>query len=905
MISRWLIASFLVCTQIMASEISAAAQSTQSSQRTSPTVRGIFVTNEQNEISAEGRPRQVGLTVTWQDEVLIEQLRPFLGLPTSKETITSIKKRIQEYYQAQGLEGTLVRVPSQKTNGGVVQFLVVPQPLIAHQSVQASSQAPIQQQAARPIANIQGIFLTHDKRDVQAGGMAHQKGLRLTWNDPSLKKALKHYVGIQFTKKNILAIKSAIQTYYKAHGLSSVTVEVPSQKTVGGVLQIVVSDKSAVADNEIATPAPAQKKAQAPITSIQGIFLTHDKSDVVASGMTHQKGLLLTWDDPSLMQALNRFVGVQFTKNNVLAIKNTIQAYYKEHGLSGVTVEVPSQKTVGGVLQIVVGYKSAVAANSTQAPDATSTGLQGIILTGQRDTIVPEGRPSMTGIRTVNLQVPGGSADLKKVLEPYLGQKVSRKTLIAIKQKIMNYYVSNGMSMIGVELPAQRTKGGVVQFLVIQKSFGKPVYKGEIWYDDEQLNRYLGINAGQDISEDALQNNLSWLNKNPFHVTTMRFVPSDDPNVLNIEFDSKTRRPIRLYERMDNTGSASTGYGRFASGLTWGNALWIGDIFSFEYQFSNEFKRLQSYTATYTALLSWKHIFTVLASFSTVKPEAPKKQITAHSTQVRPRYTIPFKPLYAPLQQSLTFGFDYKNSNNSILNLAGNVAAVQPSQSPTVTNEINVTQLVAGYTLYDAIGNHSVSFNVTGYLSPVDWLSHQSNFAYNKLRPNSIVKYGYINVAAADVITIPKIMTISLLVRGQVSTHTLPPTELMSMGGFSTVRGYHESEIAGDNGFIGNLELRSLPFSVFSKIKDQLLFLAFLDYGVSNNWYIRQPKNKTIPNTQYLLGVGPGLRYTINPYLQVRVDYGFKLHRLFIASPSQNDLLLGFGEWHIGALASF
>lgn len=539
--------------------------------------------------------------------------------------------------------------------------------------------------------------------------------------------------------------------------------------------------------------------------------------------------------------------------------------------------------------------------------EQTSMGIQGIFLTESMEEIMPDGRPMVTGIQVMDVDVPGGIDCLASILEPYLGCPMTTETLIEIKQQIMNYYIDQGMRMMGVSVPSQITAGGVVQFLVIRKRFGNPTYIGEGWYDCEKLGCYLDVCPHQEICEDTLLNDLAWLNFNPFRQARMRYVPSDEQDVIDIEFEAKTRRSVRLYQRGDNTGSANTGYGRLYSGIIYGNMFGRGDILSFEYQFSNHFHRLQEYTANYTCYLPWKHIFTLYGMYASAKPSVPFNQNRAHAYEVLPRYTIPFKPLYTPLQQSVIFGFDYKHSDSAIINLSSLVGTIQPVPG-AVRQEINVTQLMLGYTLYDTLCNHSLYFNFEFYASPFTFLEHQSNHAYSRQRPHAKAKYCYLYMTAGDVITVCDSMTVSLLLRGQIASNTLPATELFSIGGFDTVRGYHEAEISGDNGFIANLELRTLPFCVTPKNNGRVILLAFVDFGLSNNRFIRQsvaPGARRIPHTQYLLGVGPGLRYTINPYFQFRCDYGFKLHKLIGGGLVNGRLLGGFGQVHLGALISF
>ena len=48
---------------------------------------------------------------------------------------------------------------------------------------------------------------------------------------------------------------------------------------------------------------------------------------------------------------------------------------------------------------------------------------------------------------------------------------------------------------------------------------------------------------------------------------------------------------------------------------------------------------------------------------------------------------------------------------------------------------------------------------------------------------------------------------------------------------------------------------------------------------------------------RHAAGVGPGLRYNIDPFLSARVDVGFKLHRLEPDSP--------LTHWHFSVIASY
>ena len=84
------------------------------------------------------------------------------------------------------------------------------------------------------------------------------------------------------------------------------------------------------------------------------------------------------------------------------------------------------------------------------------------------------------------------------------------------------------------------------------------------------------------------------------------------------------------------------------------------------------------------------------------------------------------------------------------------------------------------------------------------------------------------------------------------------------------------------------------PFTFFKKAKDELILLAFMDYGWGYNYHAFDG----ITKTARLWSIGPGLRYNINPYANIRVDYGFKLHPVTF----DDDKL---GKWHVAATISY
>jgi hemolysin activation/secretion protein len=114
----------------------------------------------------------------------------------------------------------------------------------------------------------------------------------------------------------------------------------------------------------------------------------------------------------------------------------------------------------------------------------------------------------------------------------------------------------------------------------------------------------------------------------------------------------------------------------------------------------------------------------------------------------------------------------------------------------------------------------------------------------------------------------------------QLSSVNLLPSEQLGIGGYYSVRGFDEHEFNEDNGVVLSSEMTLPPFGIIKymskkKIKDSIQLLGFIDYAVG--WPHRRVKGEA--RSRYLLGAGPGLRYVIENFLSVRLDWGYRLHK--------------------------
>lgn len=111
--------------------------------------------------------------------------------------------------------------------------------------------------------------------------------------------------------------------------------------------------------------------------------------------------------------------------------------------------------------------------------------------------------------------------------------------------------------------------------------------------------------------------------------------------------------------------------------------------------------------------------------------------------------------------------------------------------------------------------------------------------------------------------------TIALRSELQLAESTLVPSEQVSLGGFSSVRGYRQNLLLGDNGWLSSIEL-GIP--LYSGAVGNFRLAPFFEVGtVWNN------EPQFIPTANTLAAVGIGLRYQQGDCPSARLDWGIPL----------------------------
>lgn len=494
-----------------------------------------------------------------------------------------------------------------------------------------------------------------------------------------------------------------------------------------------------------------------------------------------------------------------------------------------------------------------------------------------------------------DLDLPKSPQDIAKYLSPfYLNQDLSLDDLVRLKIEVGKYFYQNGRPFVRVTIPEQEVTDGVLRLNVTESKAGVICTQGNKYFSSKQLLKYIRTNPGDPIRERPIGNDLYMLNTNPFHQVDILYSPGNEPGTTDITLQVWDRRPWRIYSGFDNTGIVGTGRIRWLAGFELGNVFWLDHILNYQYTASLNLHKFQAHTIQYVAPLSWQHTLNVYGGYSVIhaKLDFPGGNNTGRSYQASLRYEIPMLADQFIRYQS-QFGFDFKRTNSAIF-----FQEIPFSIPPTPFNyskNVNLTQLIYGTQLLYQTNRHNIEWFISGYVSPGRWISDQSNSDYESIRPGAKNHWVYGNTELIYEYKFANELLIHTRFFGQLSSQNLLPSEQLPLGGYYSVRGYDERQESKDSGALASIELRSPLWPFISKAKSQRYqLLAFLDYGWGTNHtpYYGEPKS------DWMLGVGPGFRYTWTPYITARLDWGFKLHeRSFFTG--------GSSQGHFSVIGSF
>lgn len=487
--------------------------------------------------------------------------------------------------------------------------------------------------------------------------------------------------------------------------------------------------------------------------------------------------------------------------------------------------------------------------------------------------------------------------DLDEAIYPFLGPNKTSDDVEKARAALEKAYHDKGYQTVSVAVPQQNVQSKVVTLKVTEMKVGRLRVKNAHYFDVVTIKE-----KAPSLQEGALPNfgdvtkDIVSLNQLPDRRVTPALRAGVTPGTVDVDLNVEDKLPLHASVELNNRQSPETTPLRLNATVHYDDLWQLGHSFSFSYQVAPENpKDAQVFSGSYLARVpnvDWASVlFYGLTSSSNVATVGGSNVVgPGQVVGTRAVFTL---PNMANFYHTISAGFDYKHFQQTV-GLSGTDFSSPVTYFPLVVSYGATYQTDA----FMAQFNASVTNNIRSVSS--DWVAFDNKRAY------ASANFTHFNMDLSDTLELPEGFQIYGKMQGQVASGPLVSSEQFSVGGLDTVRGYLESEVLGDDGVVGNFELRSPDFAdaMQKMVKAQLeetplpvtafnnwRFFAFADGGMA---FVLHP----LPEQQAqfnLWSYGGGLRFKMFDYVNGMA--GVSMPMVTQAYTHAHDARLNFRIW--------
>lgn len=454
--------------------------------------------------------------------------------------------------------------------------------------------------------------------------------------------------------------------------------------------------------------------------------------------------------------------------------------------------------------------------------------------------------------------------DVERAVYPYLGPGKTAGDVEAARAALEKAYAERGFQTVAVSIPAQQVTKGVVTLAVTEGKVGRLRVRGSHYYDIEAIKKTASSLAEGTVPDfNAVSEDIVALNQQPDRRITPALRAGATPGTVDVDLTVEDTFPLHGSLELNNRYSQDTSKLRLNGSLRYDNLWQLGHSFNLGYQVAPEnSKDSEVYSASYLARFASLPRLSLLGYWVDQDSDIN----TLGSMNVAGKGSIVGLRAIATLPggsegyfHTLSVGFDRKRFQERVT-LGSEDAYTAPITYYPVTAVWSGTWQGDGR---ETQANAGVTFNFRP--SSSDW----QEFDAKRYKSGGSFIYFRGDVAHSE--ELPYGAQGWAKVQAQLSNDPLISSEQFSAGGLDTVRGYLESEVLGDNAFLGSLELRSPSLAPgLGEIVDEWRFHLFVDGGhVSIKEALEEQEDSFS-----LWSYGIGTRFRLLEYLNSSVDVG-------------------------------
>ena len=443
--------------------------------------------------------------------------------------------------------------------------------------------------------------------------------------------------------------------------------------------------------------------------------------------------------------------------------------------------------------------------------------------------------------------------EVNEITAKYVHKNVSIDEIKSLLHEINNLYKEKDYITAKAVLPPQTVEGGVLHIELIEGKIGKIIVEGNKYTRSAYILDKIEQESGELLKLRKLEQDIvDFNNKNDVKIQG-RIQAGENLSETDIILSVRDPNPFHIVPSFDNTGRKTIG--TLKSGLALSNDSLLG----YRDSLIVGTNLARGTTAAYTnysfpignkgtrvnGLFSYNHINIVSGYFKPLN-------VSGNSFNYGGSVSHPF--IYNKrLKISGDLGFNFKESTTYF------------DGYPLIDTSVRTVNTGLHAEVYDKYGIWHASNN---FVTGLNLLGGD----------NSFFKY------EGSVYRVHKITNnITGLFRASTllsPNDDLPTLEQYQLGGVSSVRGFSEGLLMGNNGYFLSGQIffpfPFLPEKIYKlPVKKTLRGVVFCDHGAA---YPYKP-DRSANQMDYLTSVGMGLRINLSKYMMATFDWGFGLGR--------------------------
>ncbi len=448
---------------------------------------------------------------------------------------------------------------------------------------------------------------------------------------------------------------------------------------------------------------------------------------------------------------------------------------------------------------------------------------------------------------------------------------VTFQQLKDLAQKITATYRSQGYLLTRAYLPPQKILNGEVLIQILEGKTGEIDVQDNRWFKKKIYENYFqNLNQEKAFQYNDLEGALYSLNKKSDRQAKAYLSPGKKPGTSDLVLKVKERFPFHASYEFNNHGTKFTNRARHMMHYSATNFLGFDDVlkagFSLAEQSAFRANWIQyrfPFQTTGTELgLDW-----TLANTRLTKDLRPF-DIESHYLELTPSIAqalIRHRTFYLGWNGA----FEIKDAKSTTANVK------------TYYDRMRVIRTGPRLDWQDRFGKTILSSDV--HIGLGNFMGSLKKDDPNSSRSGGGGAFAYYTASIARLQRMPLSTYLTLQANGQWSPVRLTSLEQFRAGGSSSVRGYPESDSAGDRGYVASAEFNfPVPFfpqewhiPYLDKTWNECFrIIGFYDLGQTSN---RSRILFTDEKNRFLMGAGYGIRINIRENFRLQLDVGYPI----------------------------